>query len=134
MDISLGFGQRTRFLRRLEGLTQEGFAEKLPIANQAMVTRIEKGKLESIRFEILGALFRIATEAGVPLLWYAFGDTALTLQVSQEQFDRLQGVDVPPGVQLVVNEPNEQTQGSDSATESDENDMDVGSHRGGDGG
>ena len=138
-SVAAGFGQRIRFLRRLRGESQVQFNSAIPDGVIGAVVRLELGNAESIRISMLMLLVDMATEMGLTLEWF-FNGGPLTMLLSPGRYEAMQGVDVPPGVQLIVEESLEETEQTQhgsavtqaAATESNGNDaMDgIDSHQG----
>jgi len=130
-DKRNALGVRVRFARYFAGLRQADLSEILSV-KPLVVSRIETGLVFSVKTSLIRSLVLWAESVGISCRWLLLGG-AISLGITGERFRRIPPEVVPDGVEFHIT-PNEQTQGSDGATESDENgNMDVGNHRGGDG-
>jgi len=112
------------------GQTQEVFASHIPGTSQAIITRLEKGKTEALRFEIMAALIEIARSLGVPLDWLLTGDEPLELPLSPDRFAELRGIDVPPGVKLICQDVEDESLTTQPETDTEHAMDGAGSHPG----
>jgi len=85
-------------------MTRLEFCEGLPNANEARLTRLELGRADGVSIPLLGEIVDMAIEERIPIDWFIIGRGRLRMALSPEHYEAMQGVDVPPGVDLVCGE------------------------------